>query len=91
MNKLWVYIFRTRFIDSGFEYTMATSCLQPLVFPEHREVDKIDVQATPVPCIMCSSEFRGVDVTQDFLKHLLERHKLVISNVQQISNLKWSV
>ena len=70
---------------------MATSCLQPLVFPEHREADNIDVKATPIPCMMCSSEFRGDDVTQEFLKHLLERHKLVISNVQQISNLKWSV
>ena len=70
---------------------MATSCLQPLVFPEHHDADNMETQATPIPCIICSSEFRGDDATQDFLKHLLECHKLVISNVQQISNIKWLV
>ena len=68
---------------------MATSCLQPLMFPEHREYDNIDVAATPIPCMMCSSGFCGDDATQVFLKHLLECHKVVISNVQQISNIKW--
>ena len=74
---------------------MATSCLQPLIqplmFPEHREADNVIVQATHIPCILCSSEFNEDDATQEFLKHLLQRHKLVISNVQQISNIKWLV
>ena len=68
---------------------MATSCLQPLLFPEHPETDKNDAQVTPIPCLMCSSEFDGDNATQKFLKHLLECHKLVISNVHQISNIKW--
>lgn len=69
---------------------MATSCLQPLLFPEHHEAD-ITVPATPIPCIVCSNEFGGDEATQEFLKHLLECHKLVISNVHQISNIKWLV
>lgn len=67
---------------------MAESCLQPLAFPEHQ--DNICVQAMPIPCVLCTNEFRD-DAKQDFLKHLLECHKLVISNVQQISNIRWSV
>jgi len=70
---------------------MATSCLQPLVFPEHRETDTIDAHTTPIPCLMCLREFCGDDATQEFLKHLLECHKLVISNVHQISNIKWLI
>lgn len=70
---------------------MATSCLQPLSFPEHREVDNDNAKATPIPCMMCLNEFCGDDATQEFLKHLLQCHNLVISNVQQISNIKWLV
>jgi len=66
----------------------AASWLKPLMFPEPHETTT-GVSMTPIPCVLCANEFCGDDAEQKFLKHILEHHKIVISNVQQISNLKW--
>ena len=68
----------------------AAAWLKPLMFPEPHETTT-GVSVTPIPCVLCACEFCGDDAHQQFLKHILEQHKMVISNVQQISNLKWLV
>ncbi|XP_065896577.1 zinc finger protein 277-like isoform X3 [Dysidea avara] len=65
----------------------AAAWLKPLMFPEPHETTT-GVSVTPIPCVLCACEFCGDDAHQQFLKHILEQHKMVISNVQQISNLK---
>lgn len=68
----------------------AAACLKPLMFPEPHETTT-GSSLTPIPCVLCANEFCGEDAEQKFLKHIMELHKMVISNVQQISNLKWWV
>ncbi|KAG1680900.1 Zinc finger protein 277 [Nymphon striatum] len=67
------------------------SVLQPLLFPT-KQVDKMGISnlslpSKPVLCLLCEEEFSLEVNVNDYLKHLFETHKIVISNHKTIAYL----
>ena len=73
--------------------------LKPLFFPENevegREADYCllgGLHDVPIMCLMCERQFNAPSTAKDeFLKHLLEEHKIVIHKVHQVCSFSRSV
>ena len=67
--------------------------LEPLLLP-NLEQDPSCGRTSPkscIPCMMCAETFEITTKKEDFLRHLLTAHRLVIADVNLIANFKRSV
>ena len=70
--------------------------LAPLYFPEEISILKEDqyclidrLKDIPLPCLVCEETLNNPEsAREDFLKHLLEEHRIVIHNANVISSMK---
>ena len=67
--------------------------LEPLLLPDSEQDPSCD-RTSPkscIPCMMCVETFEITTKKEDFLRHLLIAHRLVIADVNLIANFKRSV
>lgn len=73
-----------------------TTILQPLSFPESVGDNKanaacfLDAEKDfPIPCLLCEQCFSNAKAREEFLRHMLCSHKIVIHGTRDISSWKW--
>ena len=92
-------ILDVRYGQSCIAFDSHEFILKPLFFPENevegREADYCllgGLHDVPITCLTCERRFNAPSTAKDeFLKHLLEEHKIVIHKVHQVCSLSRSV
>ena len=64
--------------------------LEPLLLPgseQGADCGRISPKST-LPCLMCDEMFEIISTKEEFLRHLLTAHQLVIADIKLIANFK---